>query len=81
MKKQLIQLHHQFKDHTDFVVQQRVGSVEEIKSLIKEMKIKHPLPKEAHWMLCAEDSEYFVKGEVTSYQGLSDYYHEKMLDV
>ena len=63
-KRKLIQIHHQFKDRTEMVVQEEVGCAEEVSALVQEMKVSHPIPKDAQWMICEEGSEYFVTAPV-----------------
>lgn len=58
------QLHHQFKDGTTEFKSQREGwgldSNEKIQMWIKETADKYPLPKSAKWLMCNEQSEYFM---------------------
>ena len=61
---ELTQLHHQLVNPpytTDFVAQREVGSKEGVKEFLREMSTRHPLPKGARWMICKEDSEYFIR--------------------
>ena len=61
IKPILLQLHWQFKDHTEFVAQHNVADYDTIHKWIKEVQQRHPLPSGAQWMACNEDSKYFVK--------------------
>lgn len=66
MKKQLLQLHWQFKDgHTEMRAQnefkfERWKTNKEFVEWLKEIQKTHPLPDGADWMVCNEKSEYFV---------------------
>ena len=57
----LIQLHHQFKDHTEFVAQRDIESIAEKRQWIKEMQKEFPVPIDAMWMMCTEGSQHFIK--------------------
>ena len=57
----LIQVHHQFKDRTEMIAQAELTTQEALRYLIAELKISHPLPEGAQWMVCNEDSELFAK--------------------
>jgi len=58
----LIQFHHQFEDdHTDFVAQTEFKSSEDTQEYIQKLKISHPLPINARWMMCTERSKRFMK--------------------
>ncbi len=63
----LIQLHHQFKTHTEFVAQQDISAnspkeaLNKFKEFLAEMQKAHPPPENARWMACTEESEHFIK--------------------
>ncbi len=57
----LIQLHHQVKDgHTEMMVQIEWTNHKDLRALVGEANMTHPLPKGAQWMVCNEKSEHFV---------------------
>ena len=60
MKKELLQLHFQYKDKTEFVEQKLIASVSEMKSWTKNVQENNKLPDGATWMMCNEESEHFV---------------------
>lgn len=60
----ILQLHHQFKNRTEFVSQRGFKHIlpfNEIKAWIKEMQEQFPVPDNAVWMVCSEESEHFIK--------------------
>ena len=57
----LFQVHHQFKHRTEICGQIDVKSLGELNDFIQEIKKSHPLPQNARWMCCEENSKYFVK--------------------
>jgi len=58
----LIQLHHKYRDgSTDFVAQIDAKTDEEVREWHDKIRISHPLPDEAIWLMCFEGSPYFVK--------------------
>lgn len=64
-KKKLLQVHHEFKNgmetiRTEMIAQTEFTTQDALRELIAELKISHPLPKEAIWMVCNEQSEYFA---------------------
>jgi len=60
-KSCLIQLHHQFRDgSTKICAQRKVNNNSELQTFFEEIKLSHPLPKNAQWLTCAEESKYFV---------------------
>lgn len=56
----LLQLHHEFKDHTEMVSQDNINNETEMRAWKKDVQSRHPLPKNAKWMVCNEGSEHFV---------------------
>ncbi len=59
--KHLLQLHWQFRDgHTEMRSQTDVSTQEEIKKWVLETNLEHPLPEDAEWVMCDEESEHFV---------------------
>ena len=57
----LLQVHHQFKDgHTNFVAQREVEGHSEVSKWVEELRERHPPPKDAVFMVCNEESEYFL---------------------
>lgn len=57
----LYQLHWQFKDgHTDMRAQKELGSKKEHFDWIRDVQTRHPLPEGAKWIVCNEESKYFV---------------------
>ena len=58
------QLHRQFRDgRTEMVVQLELGDKDlygAFRNFTEESKDSHPLPDGAIWMICNEESEYFV---------------------
>lgn len=60
-KRNLIQLHHQFKDgHTEMKAQRDIQSNEEMSAFSDEIMPKYPLPDGAQWLACDEKSKHFV---------------------
>ena len=60
----LIQIHHQFDDgHTEFVIQADVEGHEDLRDVIRDATVRHPLPSGAIWMVCTEGSSHFVMQE------------------
>ena len=58
----LVQLHHQFKDgHTEMKAQNDIVTNEQMGSWFKEIRGRHPLPDNAQWLVCTDESEHFVK--------------------
>jgi hypothetical protein len=58
----LLQLHHQFKDgHSEMVAQNEIRTNEEYDLWVQDVRTRHPLPEGAVWMVCTEQSEFFVK--------------------
>ena len=57
----LIQFHHQFKYHTEMIVQLEIKDTDDIQKVFVEHCSNHPLPKGARWSVCAEDSIDFIK--------------------
>ncbi len=57
----LLQLHHQFKDRTEFVAQRDIQSYSVQRQWIEKMQKEFPLPEGAQWMMCIENSEHFIK--------------------
>lgn len=60
----LIQLHHQFKDRTEMQAQKDVANHKEMRDWVAEIKLNHPIPKDAIWMACNEESNDFVRASV-----------------
>jgi hypothetical protein len=57
----LQQLHYQFKDgHTEFIAQNDITNHDEFRTWLEDVNQNHPLPDGAQWLVCNEDSEYFV---------------------
>jgi hypothetical protein len=55
------QLHHQFADgHTEFVSQRGQPKDNEFREWIEQGQKSHPLPEGATWLVCNEESEFFV---------------------
>ena len=62
--KMLVQLHHQFHDHTEFVAQREIeNDYPEFAKFFEEVKDRHPLPSGAIWVAVPEDSIIFIKGD------------------
>ena len=59
-EEMLIQLHFEFKDHTEFVAQITFSTTDELRSWAHEISDRFPLPEGAQWMFCDEGSEHFV---------------------
>lgn len=58
---ELFQLHWQFKNgKTEMKAQKEISSNAEMKVWEKDVCKRHPLPEGAIWMICTEESEYFV---------------------
>lgn len=57
----LLQVHHQFKDHTEFVEQRDCAGHDEVREWAKELWISNPPPEGAQFMICNEKSEDFIK--------------------
>jgi len=65
----LYQLHWQFKDGSIEFCSQRefsndlkgIDRHEAMKQFIADTHDSHPLPKDAMWMICNEDSRHFIK--------------------
>lgn len=65
----LLQLHHQFKNRTEFIAQvdrRDLLSDDAFREWVQELVDRHPLPKGARWMLCNDKSQYFVKQETAN---------------
>ncbi len=59
--KSLLQLHWQFKDgHTEMKSQTDADIQKEIKKWVLETKLEYPLPEDAKWLMCNEESEHFL---------------------
>lgn len=58
-KPVLLQIHHQFADRTEMIEQYELQSPDDSNRRIAKLKISHPLPKGAHWMICNEQSGFF----------------------
>ncbi len=59
--KPLLQLHWQFKDgHTEMRSQTDASIQEDIRKWVLQTKLDHSLPEGAQWMMCNEESEYFL---------------------
>ncbi len=57
----LIQLHHKFKDgHTEFILQDDIETMSESDNILREAHKKFGLPVGAEWIMCNENSEYFM---------------------
>jgi len=59
-KPKLLQIHHQFEDHTVMVAQNTISNNAEMRAWEKEVAEDHPLPEGAQWMICNEKSKYFI---------------------
>lgn len=60
-ERNLIQLHHQFKDgHTEMMAQRDIQNSREMRAFSDELMVAHPLPEGAQWLVCNEKSKYFV---------------------
>lgn len=62
-KKKLLQVHHEFKNgaRTEMIAQTEFTTQDALRDLMAELKISHPLPEGAQWMICDEQSGYFTK--------------------
>ena len=57
----LNQIHHQYKARTVMVSQREQPTTQkEVDAWWRETKELHPLPDNAQWMICNEDSEFFM---------------------
>ena len=58
----LYQMHHQFlaEGKTEMVAQKDINDIVEMKNWQVEVTKDNPLPKNAKWMVCNEQSEFFV---------------------
>jgi hypothetical protein len=57
------QLHHQFKDgHTEMMAQKEFDDSNKTEHPIwvKEIVSKYPLPENAQWLACNQESKFFV---------------------
>ena len=66
-EQMLYQLHWQFKDgHTEmraqkeFSIKKSHTNPKEMVEWTKDVQKKHPLPEGAEWMMCTEESEFFL---------------------
>jgi len=57
----LFQLHWQFKDGTTEIwAQSKIKTIKEMKTWLKEVAERHPLPEGAQWLVCNTKSKHFV---------------------
>ena len=56
----IIQLHHQFKDRTHFMIQRDISDNEEMQAFVMYAKERFPLPVGAVWVACNQESEFFT---------------------
>jgi hypothetical protein len=59
----LIQVHHQWPDHTDPIAQFDSDEVSDYWEEIRGIQDRHPIPEGAIWLVCTESSEFFSKGK------------------
>ena len=59
----LYQLHHQNKQDytTEFIAQNSICCHKHMDEWWKQVAEEHPLPDGHQWLVCGEDSEYFMK--------------------
>jgi len=62
MKKTLVQIHHQFEDRTEMIVQEEFFGNADLRKRMKELNSSHPLPEGAQWMMCTKSSDFFIPG-------------------
>lgn len=69
-KEIVVQLHHQFKNgKTDMCLQKKINTddkSQELKRLVEDARISHPLPNDAKWLVVEEGSSLFVKEAVNA---------------
>lgn len=56
----LYQVHHQFKDRTEMCSQAPIETMEALEKLVADTKAHFPLPPGAQYLVCNEQSEFFV---------------------
>ena len=56
----LMQIHHEFADRTEMIEQYEFQSDIDTSRRIEKLKISNPLPVAAHWVICNEESGFFV---------------------
>lgn len=69
-KEIVVQLHHQFrKGETDMCLERKINTddkSQELKRLVEDARISHPLPNDAKWLVVEEGSSLFVKETVNA---------------
>ncbi len=56
----IYQLHWQFDDRTEMKAQSDPANQEQMRAWIQEVQEESPLPDGAKWLMCNENSKYFV---------------------
>ncbi len=57
----IIQIHWQFKDHTELVSQKDIKDRKnDLQNFVRETREGNALPEGAIWMLCTENSKHFI---------------------